>query len=285
MKRAPLFIAGFVVVAAAAGGAGYWFAKSRTAPASEAAAPAQEPSGRKILYWYDPMVPQQRFDKPGKSPFMDMQLVPKYADDTGGEGTVSIDPRVAQNLGVRTAGVVTGSIERRIEAVGSVAWNERGVVVVQARSGGFVEKLHARAPLDPVAKGQPLVELLAPDWAAAQEEYLSLRRAGKDANLAEAARNRLQLLGMSEAQISLLEKEGKPQARITLYAPISGVIAELGVREGMTVASGAMLFRLVDLSSVWVNAEVPKRRARGCGPAPRSRRACRASPARCSAGA
>src|SRR6185436_8182098 len=138
-------------------------------------------------------------------------------------GTVSIDPRVAQNLGVRTAEVIAGSMERRIESVGSVAWNERGVVVVQARSGGFVEKLHARAPLDPVAKGQALVELLAPDWAAAQEEYLSLRRAGKDANLAEAARNRLQLLGMSEAQIGLLEKEGKPQARITLYAPISGV--------------------------------------------------------------
>jgi len=258
MRRTHLVIAGFALVAAAAGGAGYWFAKSRMAPASDAAAQPQEASSRKILYWYDPMAPQQHFDKPGKSPFMDMQLVPKYADDAGGGGTVSIDPRVAQNLGVRTAEVIAGSIERRIEAVGSVAWNERGVVVVQARSGGFVEKLHARAPLDPVAKGQPLVELLVPDWAAAQEEYLSLRRAGKDASLAEAARNRLQLLGMSEAQIGLLEKEGKPQARITLYAPISGVIAELGVREGMTVASGAMLFRLVDLSSVWVNAEVPE---------------------------
>ena len=81
---------------------------------------------------------------------------------------------------------------------------------------------------------------------------------GKDASLTEAARNRLQLLGMSEEQIGLLEKTGQPQTRITLYAPINGVIAELGVREGMTVMSGAMLFRLVDLSSVWVNAEVPE---------------------------
>ena len=258
MSRAPLTVSGFVLVAAVAAGAGYWYAVSRMAPASGAAAPAQDSAGRKILYWFDPMVPQQHFDKPGKSPFMDMQLVPKYADDAGGDGTVSIDPRVAQNLGVRTAEASLGTVEQRIAAVGSVAWNERGVVVVQARSGGFVEKLHARAPLDPVAKGQPLVELLAPDWAAAQEEYLSLRRAGKDASLAEAARNRLQLLGMSEPQISLLEKDGKPQARITLYAPISGVIAELGVREGMTVASGASLFRLVDLSSVWVNAEIPE---------------------------
>ena len=241
-----------------AAGSGYWYAKSGIAPANEAAAAAQDSSGRKILYWFDPMVPQQHFDKPGKSPFMDMQLVPKYADDAGGEGTVAIDPRIAQNLGVRTATATTGSVERRIEAVGSVAWNERAVFVVQARSGGFVEKLHARAPLDPVTKGQPLVELLVPDWAAAQAEYLLLQRAGKDAGLAEAARNRLQLLGMSEEQIGLMEKTGQPQTRITLYAPINGVIAELGVREGMTVMSGAMLFRLVGLSSVWVNAEVPE---------------------------
>jgi len=258
MRRTPLFIAGFVLVAAAAGGVGYWLAKSRMAPASDGAAPAQESSGKKILYWYDPMVPQQRFDKPGKSPFMDMELVPKYAGDEGSEATISIDPRVAQNLGVRTAEAALGEVVRRIEAVGSVVWNERGVVVVQARSGGFVEKLHARAPLDPVTKGQPLVELLVPEWAAAQEEYLLLQRAGKGSGLAEASRNRLQLLGMSEEQIGLLEKTGRPQTRITLHAPIAGVIAELGVREGMTVASGAMLFRLVDLSSVWVNAEVPE---------------------------
>src|SRR5258707_1395800 len=204
------------------------------------------------------MVTQQHFDKLGKSHIMDMQLVPKHAGEAGGEGTVVIDPRVAQNLGVRTAAATTGSVERSIEAVGSVAWNERAVFVVQARSGGFVEKLYARAPLDPIAKGQPLIELLVPDWAAAQAEYLLLQRGGKDSGLAEAARNRLQLLGMSEEQIGLLEKTGKPQTRITLYAPINGVIAELGVREGMTVMSGAMLFRLVDLSSVWVNAEVPE---------------------------
>ena len=215
MSRAPLIVSGFVLVAAAAGGGGYWYAKSGIAPANKAAAAARESPDRKILYWFDPMVPQQHFDTPGKSPFMDMELVPKYADEAGGEGTVIIDPRVAQNLGVRTTAATTGSVERRIEAVGSVAWNERAVFVMQARSGGFVEKLYARAPLDPVAKGQPLVELLAPDWAAAQAEYLLLRRAGKDASLTEAARNRLQLLGMSEEQIGLLEKTGQPQTRIT----------------------------------------------------------------------
>ena len=256
MKRAHLVLAGFVLVAIAAAIGGYWYGTSRVT--QPVVPPGQNSADRKILYWYDPMVPQQRFDKPGKSPFMDMDLVPKYADEESGAGGVTIDPRVAQNLGVRTAEAARGRLERRVEAVGSVVWNERAVFVVQARSGGFVEKLDARAPLDPVEKGQALVELLAPDWAAAQEEYLLLRRGGKEASLAEAARNRLQLLGMSEEQIGMLEKTGRPQTRITLYAPISGVIAELGVREGMTVASGAMLFRLVDLSTVWVNAEVPE---------------------------
>ena len=257
MRRVYLIVIG-LAAAVAAGGGGYWYGVSRTAPAKETAGAAQVASERKVLYWYDPMVPQQRFDKPGKSPFMDMDLVPKYADEESAAGGISIDPRVAQNLGIRTAEAVRGRLERRVEAVGSVVWNERAVFVVQARSGGFVERLHARAPLDPVVKGQPLVELLVPDWAAAQEEYLLLRRAGKDAGLAEAARNRLRLLGMSTEQIGLLERTGKTQTRITLYSPIEGVIAELGVREGMTVASGAILFRLVDLSTVWVNAEIPE---------------------------
>src|SRR2546425_2845509 len=124
MKRAPL-ISGFILVAAVAAGSGYWYAKSGIAPANEAAAAAQDSSGRKILYWFDPMVPQQHFDKPGKSPFMDMQLVPKYADEAGGEGTVSIDPRVAQNLGGRTATATTGSGERPIGAGGSGRGNGR----------------------------------------------------------------------------------------------------------------------------------------------------------------
>ena len=256
MKRVHLVLAGFVFVAVAAAVGGYWYGALRVAP--PVAPPVQNSPDRKILYWYDPMVPQQRFDKPGKSPFMDMDLVPRYADEESGAGSVTIDPRVAQNLGVRTADTTRGRIDRRVEAVGGVVWNERAVFVVQARSGGFVEKLHARAPLDPVEKGQPLVELLVPEWAAAQEEYLLLRGAGKDAALAEAARNRLRLLGMSDEQVRLLEKSGQARTHITLHAPITGVIAELGVREGMTVASGAMLFRLVDLATVWVNAEVPE---------------------------
>jgi Cu(I)/Ag(I) efflux system membrane fusion protein len=190
-----------------------------------------------------------------------MQLVPKYADESGAQaGTVSISPQIVQNLGIRIAPAKTGSLETHFEAVGAVAYDERGVVQLQARAGGFVERLHARAPLDPVKKGAPLVEILYPEWAGAQEEYLLLRRhdSADMKGLAEAARRRLSLLGMSEAEISALEREGKTRARVILRSPIDGVIAELGVREGMTVTAGTALFRIVDLSKVWVNAEVPE---------------------------
>jgi membrane fusion protein, copper/silver efflux system len=220
----------------------------------------QDASGKQVLYWFDPMYPQQKFDKPGKSPFMDMQLVPKYARDNAEAGSVSISPQMVQNLGVRTTQAKSGSLEQRYEAVGSVAYNERGVVQLQARANGFVEKLHARAPLDPVKKGAPLVEILYPEWAGAQEEYLLLRKsAAKElAGLVQAARQRLLLLGMAEAEIAALERDGKARARFTLTSPTDGVIAELGVREGMTVMPGNTLFRIVDLSTVWVNAEIPE---------------------------
>jgi Cu(I)/Ag(I) efflux system membrane fusion protein len=246
-------------IALAAGGyAGYRFAQHRLISASATPAPAA--ADKPVLYWYDPMYPQHKFDKPGKSPFMDMQLVPKYAGDAQEPGTVSISPQVVQNLGIRVAPATTASLEQRFEAVGAVAYNERGVVQLQARSAGFVERLHARAPLDPVTKGAPLVEILYPEWAGAQEEYLLLRRHDSPdmKNLAEAARRRLSLLGMSEAEIAAVERQGKTRARVTLRSPIDGVIAELGVREGMTVGAGAALFRIVDLSTVWVNAEIPE---------------------------
>ncbi|OLC66267.1 MAG: efflux transporter periplasmic adaptor subunit [Betaproteobacteria bacterium 13_1_40CM_4_64_4] len=219
-------------------------------------------TGKKILYWHDPMVPGQKFDKPGKSPFMDMQLVPVY-EDAGGQGGVTIDPRMQQSLGVRVAEVRKGALSPTVEAVGNVAYNERETAVVQARSNGFVERLHVRAPLDSVRKGQALADLYVPDWVAAQEEYLSVRRMSGtrlDA-LVDGARQRMRLAGMSEEQIRMVESTGKVHPRLTVTAPIGGVIAELGAREGMTVMSGAMLFRINGLGIVWVNAEVRENQA------------------------
>ena len=221
-------------------------------------------TGKRVLYWHDPMVPQTRFDRPGKSPFMDMQLVPVYADDALDAGAVAIDPRLQQNLGVRTAKAVAGSLSSGISAVGNVAYNERDVVLVQARSNGFVEKLFVRAALDPVRKGQPLAELYVPEWIAVQEEYLSAKRLRTDVDalalggLADAAAQRMRLAGMSEEQIRAVDARAAVQPRFTITSPIDGVVGELSAREGMTVAPGAPLFRLNGLATVWVNAEVPE---------------------------
>jgi Cu(I)/Ag(I) efflux system membrane fusion protein len=212
-----------------------------------------------VLYWYDPMQPQQHFNAPGKSPFMDMQLVPKYAGDAGSDdGAVRIDPRLTQNLGVRTAKAERGTLMHTLRATGTLAFDERAISVVQSRVAGIVEKLWVRAPLSAVKRGEPLVTLLAPDWTAAQEEYLSLRRAkteGLDA-LRTAARQRLLLLGMDEGQIRAVERAGHAQAQITISAPRDGVITELSVREGATVAAGAPLLTLNGLENVWMNAAI-----------------------------
>jgi Cu(I)/Ag(I) efflux system membrane fusion protein len=255
--KAILQLAALAAVAALAAYGGYRYAGQ----GGMAGAPGAQKDGRKPLYYHDPMFPQHRFDKPGKSPFMDMQLVPVYADAAGGAAPgIAVSATASQNLGVRTVAAESGTLEPALRAVGSVAWNERGIVILQARAAGFIERLHARAPLDPVAKGAPLVEILVPEWAAAQEEYLLLR-ASASAELkaiAPAARRRLVLLGMSEAQIAQVESEARVRDRFTLHSPIGGVIAELGVREGMTVQPGATLFRLAELASVWVNAEIPE---------------------------
>jgi Cu(I)/Ag(I) efflux system membrane fusion protein len=272
----------FALIAAVAIGAGVYGAyragmnhgmqmnNGATVTAAQSTTGAQKPgdvdptTGKKVLYWHDPMVPGQKFDKPGKSPFMDMQLVPMYADGGNDEGTVAISSRVQQNLGVRVAEVKPGSLTSTVEAVGSVAYNERDVAVVQARSNGFLERLYVRAPLDPVRKGQPLAELYVPDWVAAQEEYLTAKRISAQstarslAGLEEGARQRMRLAGMSDAQISAAEASGKVQTRVTITAPIGGVVGELNAREGMTVMAGAPLFRINGLSTVWVNAELPE---------------------------
>ena len=258
-KNLALFIVGSVLLALGAAG-GWWWSKRAAMPAPSAMgeqknAAMQEQS--KVLFWYDPMYPQQRFENPGKSPFMDMQLVPKYAD-AGGEGAgIKIDPSVLQNLGARTVAVSRISLATQIEASGLIGYNERDVAVVQNRSNGFVEHAWPLAPGDWVKAGQPLVEFLVPEWAAAQHELLAIRGAG-DAALLAAARDRLRLLGMSEKLIREVEQTGVPRSRYTVTAPIGGLLQALDVRTGMTMMAGQTLARINGLSTVWLEVAVPQ---------------------------
>jgi Cu(I)/Ag(I) efflux system membrane fusion protein len=257
-KKNLMIVAAVLSAAAAAGGA-YWAGLhqgQRSGAEAASTGKAAAAGDKQVLYWHDPMVPGPRFDKPGKSPFMDMQLVPVYAGAAGEAGGVNINPGLQQNLGIRLAEVQETVLSPVLNAVGNVAWNERDVTLVQARANGYVERLYVRAPLDAVRKGQALAELVIPDWVAAQEEFLTAQRLSPE--LAAAARQRMQLAGMPEDLIAQLVASGKVQARMTIRAPQSGVVSELSVREGMTLATGAPMFRVQGLGAVWVNAEIPE---------------------------
>ncbi len=250
---------------------GYLLGQRPPAAAGGAAGGAVEE--RRVLYWYDPMRPDQHFDAPGKSPFMDMELVPRYADEavasagasaSGADAAPSglrIDPRIAQNLGVRYAVVERAPWSESLDAVGGIVYDQRHVNVLQARAAGFVTGVHGRAPGDIVPGGAPLVDLAIPEWTGAQAEFLALRGSGERA-LIEASRARLVLLGMPEALIRQVESSGTPQATVTITAPEAGAIEALEVRSGMAVEAGATLVKLAALASVWLEVAVPEAQAR-----------------------
>ncbi|MDT3728971.1 efflux RND transporter periplasmic adaptor subunit, partial [Streptomyces sp. DSM 41972] len=137
------------------------------------------------------------------------------------------------------------------------------MVFVQARNNGYLEKLFVRTPLDTVRKGQALAELYMPEWVAAQEEFLTVKRlqSGGIDGLLDGAKQRMRLVGMTDEQIRLVESSGKVHPRLTVVAPVAGVISELAVREGMAVATGTPMFRINGLETIWVNAEIPENQA------------------------
>jgi membrane fusion protein, copper/silver efflux system len=241
-------------IAVAAGAAGYGLAHLQKPPPAGAAGA----ENRKVLYWYDPMVPAQHFDKPGKSPFMDMQLVPRYQGEAVGVAAgVQVDPAAVQNLGVRLASVQRGAFAQALDATGVLDFNQREVAIVQARAAGFVQRVYARAPGDVVRAGAPIADLLVPSWGGAQAEYLAVRRSGGPA-LEAAARQRLRLLGMPDGLIAAVARDGRPRTVVTISTPIGGAIQTLDVRQGMTVNMGQTLAQISGLSTVWLNAAVPE---------------------------
>lgn len=254
ITRAQL-AAGVAAVALIGALAGYGVAHLR-----QPAADTTQEAGRKVLYWYDPMVPGQRFDKPGKSPFMDMQLVPRYADEAPEAAGVRIDPTRLQSLGVRYATVRRAAFAEDLTAPGVLEFNGRDVAVVQARAAGFVQRVYGRAPGDVVGAGAPIADLLVPSWGGAQAEYLAVRRSG-DAALEAAARQRLRLLGMPDAMIETVARSGRPRSVVTVTTPVGGAIQTLDVRQGMTVSLGQTLAQVAGLGTVWMTAAVPEAQA------------------------
>ncbi|EIM00603.1 Cobalt/zinc/cadmium efflux RND transporter,membrane fusion protein, CzcB family [Rhodanobacter thiooxydans LCS2] len=226
--------------------------------AAPAGTPVSSPSSAKeILYWYDPMEPAQHFPKPGKSP-MGMDMVPKYAGDEAGAEGVRIDPGTVQNLGIRTTSVERRVLSTAVRVPGTITWNPREATTVSARVDAVISKLWVRAPYTQVTAGEPLAELLAPQWSSALAEYDALQGAqSADAKaLRSAARERLRVLGLTAAEIRTARRGAG--AAITLDAPQTGVVTTLEVREGQRVGAGQTLMTLNSLATVWVEAALPQ---------------------------
>jgi len=233
------------------------------------------PSGeRKILYWYDPMHPAYRSDKPGIAPDCRMQLVPKYADEEGAmtampAGTVQISPAKQQLIGVRTATVAAEEMAQTIRAVGLVQVDETRVAHVHTKVSGWVRRVFVDYTWQHVERGQPLFTLYSPELVSTQKEYLIARRAqaylgqapyqeaaaGSEA-LLRAARERLKLWDVSDEQIGELDARGAPQEEMTFYAPVGGHVTVRNVFPNQYITPESDLYTLVDHSHVWVQVQL-----------------------------
>ena len=222
-----------------------------TTPAAGAPVAAGErvdpKTGRKVLYWHDPMVPGQKFDKPGKSPFMDMDLVPVYADEAADAGAVSISPRLAQSFGVRTA-----VAQRRRARFGLHRGRRRSpstsarMIGVQSRVQGFVEKLFVRAHLRAAcAPGSRSPSCSCPTGSRRRRSCSRSRPRRSPARraLADAARQRLRLLGMPDAEIARVGARRQAVGARDGDRAASGIVWEIGARDGMAVMPGTTLLR------------------------------------------
>lgn len=215
---------------------------------------AVEPTGgeRKLLYYRHPHNPSITSNKPMQDE-MGMDYVPVY--DDGGGLSVKINPAMVNNLGVRTAKAERGKIWRKVDTVGYVDLDENLISHIHLRTNGWIENLLVKSEGERVNKGQLLFEIYAPELVNAQEEYLQGLSAG-NRRLVTASAERLSALGFSRTQIERLQKSRKAEQYVQVYAPQTGIVDKLNIRQGMYVTPQMEVMTLADLSSVWIQAEV-----------------------------
>lgn len=216
---------------------------------------------RGVLYYRHPMNPRITSPVPARDE-MGMDYIPVHAGETGEEGVVWISPAMTQNMNVRLGHVRRETLVRRIETFGSVAYDEERISHVHVRVPGWIERLAVRTTGASVERGQLLFEFYAPELASAQEEFLQAMRSGLE-RAVDAARERLHALGLSRGQIEELERTRQVQPRVGIHARQDGIVNSLNVREGMHVTPDLEAMSLVDLSTVWIIAEVLVRQSGG----------------------
>src|SRR5712692_10861014 len=233
-------------------------------PATQPATPDKE---RKVLYYRNPMWLPDTSPVPKKDS-MNMDYIPVYADDAGAAGTVKIAPERIQTLGVRTEAVSRRSLTRSVRAVGTVAADERRIGVVNPKFEGWIEQLLVSTTGQPVRRGEGLAEIYSPDLVLAQQEYLVARNAAaamahadpmardNARAIAAAALSRLRNWDISADQLARLQRTGVATRTLTLSAPTGGIVMEKPALQGMHFAAGDTLYRITDLSTVWLIADV-----------------------------
>ena len=228
---------------------------------------------RKILYWYDPMHPAYRSDKPGIAPDCGMTLVPKYADEQNmakmPEGTVSVSPEKQVLAGVRTAVVERKPLVREIRTTAQIVADETRIAHVHVKVAGYIDKVYVDFVGQLVKKGQPLFTLYSPDLVSTQEEYLIAKRGNAklgnapfkeisegSQSLLQSARQRLKLWDISDNQIKELDQTAKVSKDLTFYSPITGFVTDRKVFPQTSVTPDSELYTVSDLSTVWADADI-----------------------------
>jgi multidrug efflux pump subunit AcrA (membrane-fusion protein) len=227
---------------------------------------------RNILYWYDPMHPQYRANKPGKAPDCGMDLVPKYADEQRAPmspGSVMLPAEKQQLIGVRTTEVKRESLVRDVRTTGQVTADETKIAHVHVKISGFIEQVFVDYVGQLVKKGQPLFTLYSPDLVSTQEEYLIARRGEKtlstspfaevaqsSMSLLRSTRERLKLWDISDEQIKKLDETGEVSRTLTFYSPTTGFVMDRKAFPQTSVTPDTELYTVSNLSTVWVNADI-----------------------------
>ncbi|HYG84798.1 MAG TPA: efflux RND transporter periplasmic adaptor subunit [Azospirillum sp.] len=224
------------------------------APAPAASAPSKPAGPRKILYYRNPMGLPDTSPVPKKDS-MGMDYIPVYEGEDTASGIVTITPDKVQKLGVRAEPAVRRALARQVRAVGTVQVDERRLFVVAPKFEAWIETLLVDTTGAQVRKGQPLMEVYSPELVLAQQEYLVARRSG-GADLADASLQRLRNLDVPAEEIERLRKTGKASRTLTIRAASDGVVLEKTAVRGMRFMPGDALYRIADLSSVWLIADV-----------------------------
>ncbi|HZS18742.1 MAG TPA: efflux RND transporter periplasmic adaptor subunit [Candidatus Udaeobacter sp.] len=254
MKRKKLVIV-LALIALIGGGTGIYFAskKPTRSPAAGSPAAGKAQGSRKIKYYKSTMMLGQISLTPQKDS-MGMDMVPVYEDEAGDTSIISIDPVTVQNMGVRIGTVTRGPLRRIVRTVGRIQPNETALTDVTTKFKGWIEKLYVDATGKEVKKGEPLFDIYSPDLYSAQNEYLLALKG--PANLKQSALTRLKYFDISDEQIAELEKTRKGTKTLQVKVPADGVVLEKMAVEGQMVEAGMKLYRLADLSIVWLQSQI-----------------------------